>query len=64
MYISSVQLLSRVRLFATLWTAARQASLSITTSQSLLKLISIVEKAMATLSRTLAWKIPLDGGAW
>ena len=34
---SSVQLLSRVRLFATLWTTARQASLSITNSQSLPK---------------------------
>ena len=39
--ISSVQLLSRVQLFATLWTAARQASLSITNSQSLLKFMSI-----------------------
>ena len=39
--ISSVQLLSRVRLFATPWTTARQASLSITNSQSLLKLMSI-----------------------
>ena len=38
--ISSVQLLSHVRLFVTPWTAARQASLSITNSQSLLKLIS------------------------
>ena len=38
---SSVQLLSRVRLLATLWTAARQASLSFTNSQSLLKLGSI-----------------------
>ena len=38
---SSVQSLSRVRLFATPWTAARQAFLSITNSQSLLKLISI-----------------------
>ena len=38
---SSVQLLSRVRLFATPWTAAPQASLSITNSQSLLKLMSI-----------------------
>ena len=36
-----VQSLSRVRLFATLWTAARQASLSFTISQSLLKLMSI-----------------------
>ena len=37
----SVQLLSRVRLFATLWIAARQASLSITNSQSSPKLMSI-----------------------
>ena len=33
--------LSRVQLFATPWTGAHQASLSITNSQSLLKLISI-----------------------
>ena len=38
---SSVQSLSRVQLFATPWTAARQASLSITNSQSLSKLMSI-----------------------
>ena len=38
---SSVQLLSRVRLFATPWTAARQVSLSITNSQSSLRLLSI-----------------------
>ena len=38
---SSVQSLSRVRLFVTLWTTARQASLSITNSQSSLKLMSI-----------------------
>ena len=38
---SSIQLLSHVRLFATPWTAAHQASLSITNSQSLLKLMSI-----------------------
>ena len=37
----SVQLLSCVRLFATPWTAAHQSSLSITKSQSLLKLMSI-----------------------
>ena len=37
----SVQLLSGVRLFVTPWTAACQASLSITTSRSLLKLMSI-----------------------
>ena len=36
-----VQLLSRVRLFVTPWTAACQASLSFTLSQSLLKLVSI-----------------------
>ena len=39
--LSSVQLLSHVRLFETPWTAAHQASLSITNSQSLLKLMSI-----------------------
>ena len=38
---SSVQSLSCVQLFVTLWTAARQSSLSITNSQSLLKLMSI-----------------------
>ena len=40
-YFSFVQSLSRVRLFVTPWTAAHQASLSITNSQSLLKLTSI-----------------------
>ena len=39
--ISSVQSLSHVQLFATPWTAAHQASLSITNSWSLLKLMSI-----------------------
>ena len=39
--IGSVQSLSCVLLFATPWTAARQASLSITISQSLLKLVPI-----------------------
>ena len=39
--IKSVQSFSLVRLFATSWTAARQASLSITNSQSSLKLMSI-----------------------
>ena len=37
----SVQSLSRVQLFATPWTAAHQASLSIANSQSLLKLMSM-----------------------
>ena len=40
-HISSVQSLSPVQLFATPWTAAYQAALSITISQSLLKLMSI-----------------------
>ena len=39
--LSSVPSLSRVRLFVTSWTAARQASLSITNSRSLLKLMPI-----------------------
>ena len=37
----SVQLFSHIQLFVTLWIAAHQASLSITNSQSLLKLMSI-----------------------
>ena len=41
MVSQSVQLLSRVQLFVTPWTAARQASLSFSNSQSLLKLMSI-----------------------
>ena len=40
-WVVVVQLLSQVQLFATPWTAAGQASLSFTISQSLLKLMSI-----------------------
>ena len=39
--LSSVQSLSRVQLFVIPWIAARQASLSITNSQSSLKLMTI-----------------------
>ena len=45
---SSVQSLSHVRIFVTPWTAARQASLSITNSWSLVKLMSI-ESVMRAL---------------
>ena len=41
LFFSSVQLLNCVQLFVTPWTAASQASLSITNSPSLLKLMSI-----------------------
>ena len=41
MFLSSVQSLSHVQLFATPWTAAHQASLTITNPRSLLKLMSI-----------------------
>ena len=47
-----VQLLSRVRLFATPWTAARHASLSFTDSWSLLKLVSI-ESVMLSIHLVL-----------
>ena len=47
MIFSSVQSISHVRLFATPWTVAHQASLSITNSWSLLKLMSI-ESVMPT----------------
>ena len=53
---SSVQLLSRVRLFATPWTAALQASRSITNSRSSLKLTSI---ELLTPSRHLILCRPL-----
>ena len=49
---SSVQSLSRIQLFVTPWTAAYQASLSITNSQRLLKLMSI-ELVMASNHLTL-----------
>ena len=49
---SSVQLLSHVRPLATPWTAACQASLSITNSQNLLKLMSI-ESVMPSNHLTL-----------
>ena len=39
LFLAAVQSLSRVQLFATPWTAAHQASLSFTISQSLLKLL-------------------------
>ena len=50
---SSVQLLSCVRLFATPWTAARQASLSITNSWSLLKFMSIESVMHPTISSSV-----------
>ena len=51
---SSVQSLSRVWLFATPWNAARQASLSITNSRRLLKLMSI-ESGMPS-SHLILWR--------
>jgi len=40
-FSSSVQWLSHIQLFVTPWTAVRQASLSISNSRNLLKLLSI-----------------------
>ena len=48
-----VQYLSRVRLFETPWTAARQAYLSITISWSLLKLVSI--ESMMPSNHLVLW---------
>ena len=50
-WFSSVQPLSHVQLFVTPWTAARQASLSITNSWSVLKLMSI-ESVMSSSHHT------------
>ena len=55
---SPVQSLSHVRLFMTPWTAARQASLSITNSWSLLKLMS-VESVMPSNHLILCRPLPL-----
>ena len=54
----AIQLLNPVWLFATLWTAASQASLSITNSQSLLKLMSI-ESVMLSNHLTLCFPLLL-----
>ena len=56
---SSVQLLSRVWLFVTPWTAARQASLSIADSRSLLKLMSM-ELVMPSNHLTLCHPVLLS----
>ena len=57
-FISSVQSLSRVRLFATPWTVACQASLFITNFRSLLKLMSI-ESVMPSNHLILCHSFPL-----
>ena len=61
-WFSSVQSLSHVRLFATPWIAACQASLYITNSQSLLKLMSIksvMPSSYLILCRTLLLLPPI-----
>ena len=61
---SSVQSLSRVQLFATPWIAARQASLSITSSRSLLRLMpmeSVMPSSHLILCRTLLLLPPASG---
>ena len=53
LYVSSVLLLSYVQLFATAWTAACQASLSIANSQSLHKLMPIDRWCHPTISSSV-----------
>ena len=53
MKLSSVQSLSHVWLFVTSWTEACQASLSITNSQTLLKLMSVISSNHVILCRPL-----------
>ena len=60
--LSSVQSLSQVWLFATSWTAARQASLSITNTQSSLKLTSfksVMPSSHLILCRPLLLLLPI-----
>ena len=53
--LRSVQSLSRVWLFETTWTAARQASLSITNSQSLCQLMSIETMIVLGMWNLWSW---------
>ena len=55
---NSVQSLSRVQLFVTPWTAARQASLSITSFWSLLRLMSISSRCRPTISSSHLLLLP------
>ena len=57
---SSVQLHSHVQLFTTPWTAACQASLSITNSQNLLKLMSIEPMMPSASPMNIQGWLPLD----
>ena len=61
---SSVQSLSHVRLFATPWTAAHQASLSITNSQSLLKHVHWVSDAIQPSHPLLSPFPPAFSHSW
>jgi len=58
-HFSSVQSFSGVWLFATPWTAARQASLSITNPQSPLKLVSICWWCHQTISSSMSPSLPI-----
>ena len=60
---SSVQLLSRVWLFATPWITARQASLSTTISRSSLRLTSI-ESVPFSLINYICWPRTSQKGGW
>ena len=55
--LSSIQPLSSARLFVSTWTAAHQASLSITNSQSILKLMFIELSSLIFLKRSLVFPI-------
>ena len=57
--LSSVQLLSCVRLFATSWIAVSQASLSITSSWSLPKLMSIELVMPSTIPAVLGLNLKI-----
>ena len=56
---SSVQSFSSVQVFATPWTAACQASLSITISQSLLKLVSFESWCHPTISSSVIYTMEI-----
>ena len=55
--VVAVQLISRIRLFVTLWIAAHQASLSLITSRSLPKFMSIPSNILAKIKPELTMSI-------
>ena len=62
--VQSVQSITDVQLFVSPWTAAHQASLSVTNSWSLLKLIESIELVMPSNHLILCWALLLPSSVF